>query len=48
MFREIFRRSLREIPEQFDIVINAKYGCAGIDYRELRAEFLNATKKFFR
>ena len=48
MFREIFRRSRREIPGQFDIAVNAKYGCAGIDYEELRAEFLNATKKLFR
>ena len=48
MFREIFRRSFREIPGQFDIVVNAKYGCAKISYDKLRAEFLNAANKLFR
>ena len=47
MFREIFRRSFREIPGQLDVVVNAKSGCKGIGYPELRTEFLNAVKRFF-
>jgi ribonuclease P protein component len=47
MFREIFRRSCREIPGQLDIVVNAKADCTGIGYIELRAEFLNAVQRFF-
>jgi ribonuclease P protein component len=45
LFREIFRKSLREIPEPFDIVVNAKAGCVGVSYRDLRAEFLNAAQR---
>jgi ribonuclease P protein component len=45
LFREIFRKSLREMPEQFDIVVNAKAGCVGVSYRVLRAEFLDAARK---
>jgi ribonuclease P protein component len=48
LFREIFRRSIGEIPNQLDIVINAKSGCAGVNYVELRAEFLSAVKKIKR
>ena len=48
MFREIFRRSLREIPGQLDIVVNARFGCAGVSYEELRAEFLNAAQRLIR
>ena len=48
IFREIFRRSLHEIPGQLDIVVNAKAGCIGIDYRELRSEFLNAAQRLAR
>jgi len=45
MFREVFRRSFREIPGQIDIVVNAKSGCTDIGYRELRGEFLNAAQR---
>ena len=45
LFREVFRRSLREIPNHFDIVVNAKTDCAGASYMELRDEFVNAAKK---
>ena len=45
LFREIFRRSLREIPNQFDIVVNAKSGCVGASYLELRDEFTDAAQK---
>jgi len=48
LFREIFRRSREEIPNQFDIVVNAKAGCVGAGYEELRAEFLAATKRISR
>jgi ribonuclease P protein component len=40
LFREIFRRSSAENHPSFDIVLNAKRGCAGAGYRELREEFL--------
>jgi ribonuclease P protein component len=45
LFREIFRRSFDEIPNQIDIVVNAKSGCIGVSYGELRAEFLDAVQK---
>ena len=48
LFREIFRRSVREIPEPLDIVVNAKSGCAGASYRKLSAEFLDAAHKLCR
>ena len=48
LFREIFRRSLRDIPGQIDIVVNAKSRCAGASYHELRREFLNAAQKLSR
>jgi ribonuclease P protein component len=46
LFREIFRRSLREIPNQFDIVVNAKSGCVGASYAELHDELIDAAQKF--
>ena len=45
LFREIFRRYFNQIPGRFDMVINAKSGCGGVCYEELRAEFLAAAKK---
>ena len=48
LFREIFRRSSVEIPSQYDIVVNAKSGCAGAGYAELCAEFLNSARKLCR
>ena len=45
LFREIFRRSLREIPNQYDIVVNATSGCVGASYMELRDEFMDAAQK---
>jgi ribonuclease P protein component len=45
LFREIFRKSLAEIPNQLDIVVNAKSSCAGVKYIELRAEFLDIIQK---
>ncbi len=48
LFREIFRRSSVEIPSQYDIVVNAKSGCIGAGYFELRAEFLAAARRLCR
>ena len=48
LFREIFRKSLGEIPNQLDIVVNAKAACAEVSYAELRAEFLAAAQKICR
>ncbi len=48
LFREVFRRSLGEIPNPMDVVINAKSGCVGASYSELRAEFLDAMRKLSR
>jgi ribonuclease P protein component len=48
MFREIFRRSWDEIPNDLDIVVIAKSGCFGVSYSELRTEFLNAAQKLNR
>ena len=45
LFREAFRKSLRDIPENLDLIINAKSGCVGIRYRDLCSEFIGAAKK---
>jgi ribonuclease P protein component len=45
LFREIFRKSAGEIPNQLDMVVNAKSGCAGASYLELRKEFLSAARR---
>jgi len=45
LFREIFRRSLNQIPDRFDIVVNAKSSCDGVRYEDLRTEFLKTVKK---
>ncbi len=48
LFREIFRKSRGEIPNQLDVVVNAKAACVGASYVELRAEFLAAAQKMCR
>jgi ribonuclease P protein component len=48
LFREIFRRSSAGIHPSFDIVLNAKRGCAEAGYGELRAEFLAVMKRISR
>ena len=48
LFREIFRRSATEIPDNFDIVVNAKSGCAKAGFTELREEFIAAAKRMAR
>ena len=40
LFREIFRRSSAEIPNNIDMVVNAKSGCAEAGFVELREEFI--------
>jgi ribonuclease P protein component len=47
LFREIFRRSFGKIPDQLDIVINAKSSCIGANYIELCNEFLVAMQKLY-
>lgn len=44
LFREVFRKSCREIPGQLDFVINAKRECVGAGYADLRDEFLAAAR----
>jgi ribonuclease P protein component len=48
LLREIFRRSSAEIPTNFDIVINAKSGCAGAGFPDLRKAFIAAVKRMPR
>ncbi len=48
LFREVFRRSPAEDPHSFDLVINAKRGCAGARYHELYDEFGLAVRKACR
>ncbi len=45
LFREVFRRIQSEIPNGFDVVVNARQGCAGACYDSLRDEFLAAVRK---
>jgi len=45
LFREIFRRTLNQIPNRFDMVVNVKSGCGNVCYEDLRVEFLAAVKK---
>ena len=48
LFREVFRKSKAEIPYHLDLVLNAKRGCAGARYNDLREEFLCAVRKIRR
>jgi ribonuclease P protein component len=48
LFREIFRRSSAEIPNNIDIVVNAKSGCLGAGFVELREEFIAAVRRMAR
>jgi ribonuclease P protein component len=45
LFREIFRKSYENIPNQLDMVINAKSSCFVVSYGELRDEFLDVVKR---
>ena len=48
LFREIFRRSTAEIPNNLDFIVNAKAGCVHAGFLELREEFIAAAKKAAR
>ncbi|NWG12320.1 MAG: ribonuclease P protein component [Acidobacteria bacterium] len=48
LLREVFRRAQAEIPDSFDLVVNATQGCAGARYDSLHAEFLAAVQKAAR
>ena len=48
LFREIFRKSVADIPNHFDLVVNAKRACAGACYSDLGAEFIFAAQKLCR
>lgn len=45
LFREIFRRSFKQIPRRLDMVVNAKSSCGNVSYEDLRVEFLATVKK---
>jgi ribonuclease P protein component len=45
LFREVFRKSPADNPPSFDLVINAKRGCAAVGYGELCEEFASALEK---
>ena len=48
MLREVFRKSFTEIPNHFDLVVNARHGCPDASYEALREEFLAAVEKLHR
>ena len=48
LFREIFRKSSVDLPNHFDLVVNAKRACAGAPYRNLRDEFIRSVLKLCR
>ncbi len=48
LIREIFRKSRADLPNHFDLVVNAKRPAADASYRELRDEFVSAAEKICR
>lgn len=48
LLKEIFRRSSAEIPDNLDLVVNAKSGCVGAGFLELREEFIAAARRITR
>jgi ribonuclease P protein component len=48
LFREIFRKSVAAIPDNIDLVVNARRECAEAVYRDLREEFLSAVGRLWR
>jgi ribonuclease P protein component len=48
LFREIFRKSVAAIPDNLDLVVNARRECAEAVYRNLREEFLSAIGRLRR
>ncbi len=47
-FREIFRTLTVDLPNHFDMVVNAKRGCGESTFCDLRAEFIVVAKKIGR
>ncbi len=45
LFREIFRKSFAEIPNSYDIVVNAKPASANAEYGVLREEMLGLVRR---
>ncbi|HYK88441.1 MAG TPA: ribonuclease P protein component [Acidobacteriota bacterium] len=45
LFREIFRKSSADLPDHFDLVVNAKRACAEASYGDLRDEFIIAVRR---
>lgn len=45
LLREIFRKSYRKIPGQYDLVVNVRSGCTRASYVDLSAEFLAAFQR---
>ncbi len=48
LIREIFRKSCADLPNHFDLVVNAKRSAAGASYGELRDELISAAEKVCR
>jgi ribonuclease P protein component len=48
LFREIFRRFSADIPCHYDLVVNARRGCAKVSFAVLREEFLSAARRICR
>ncbi len=48
LFREIFRRSTADLPNHFDLIVNARRSCADAAFSELRDEFLTAARRICR
>ena len=48
LFREIFRKSSADLPNHFDLVVNAKRACVDASYNDLRDEFACSARKICR
>ena len=47
-FREIYRRLAADLPNHFDLVVNAKRGCGESRFLDLRDEFISVTRRISR
>ncbi len=48
LFREIFRRSSADLPNHFDLIVNAKRASADAAYGSLRDEFVSSARRLCR
>ncbi len=48
LFREIFRKSSADLPNHYDLVVNAKRVSADAPYGSLREEFICSVRKICR